>query len=145
MICGKKLEMSKTVSMAQVLDAMELGGYKQGFAHLVESDSQEGKEVGFVLNADAIGQAALNLGIDDGKLAEWLDETMFSRYAGCKDHPESKLDSVYLYIVHLNDYHEEPPYKIATHIRRKFKGRLTDSHKFEPFEWHNTNYQGVRV
>lgn len=130
--------MNREISIAQVIEAMEKGGYTQGFFHLLESDSSEGKNVGFILNACAIGQAALNLGVEDVKLSEWLSAINLPRKV-------NDISSLEAYIVYLNDQEMTPTEEIAATIKKKCKSILNKKETFETYEWNNTNYQGVKL
>lgn len=135
--------MSREISLAQVIEAIEKGGYKQGFNHLMESDSHDGKNVGLIIDADPIGQAALNLGIEDVKLSKWLQELKLPRKITTNS--GSILPYVFDLIVYYNDTETKSIEEIVSLLKTKSKSILNKKETFETYEWNNTNYQGVKL
>lgn len=94
----------KKLTVAQVVDAIEQNGYKQSFGQLYNYG--EG-------SACAIGQGALNLGVNANDLSRQLN--LFSNISF-----RGKLVDLASYIIQRNDNLHHKPQSIAKSIRINF-------------------------
>ena len=131
---------TRTVTLSQVVEAMEENGYPQGYRHLLKDsrestlDSYKGQKI---VAACAIGQAGLNLGVGLLALAGALHNI--------KLRTNSK-ESLFDFIVELNDIKEFPVKEIAVKTRKQYNKIINKSIEvtevnFSEFD----NYQGVKI
>lgn len=95
-------------TLNDLVTALELNGYKQGFGHYVKRSGDK------VLSACAMGQAALNIGIDYRRVSRAFSE-IYSPYHG----------SLSAYIIDLNDNRKLSIKKIGAKIREEYGDKLS--------------------
>jgi len=138
--------MSKEISIQKMIEAIKIGGYAQGYNHLIYTTSESSIEEGEIVDACAIGQAALNLGISDTALSEKLQMVMFSRNVKCVEGCTKINKNAWNLIVHLNDEHEFGLDKIAAILVDRLPKTVKNlSFPVTEGDWRNTNYQGVKI
>jgi hypothetical protein len=124
----------KKITIEQVIEGIKAGGYPQGRNHLIEWSSDYEYE-GEIVNADAIGIAALNLGLDAHDLLNAL-----------MDVSPRKNSSVTLayFIVELNDVKELGLAEITSQVLVKFKQKLKTEIDVQEGDFTKvTNYKGT--
>lgn len=128
---------TRSVTIEQVVGAIAAAGYPQGFYHAIEWSHPTEEYEGTIVNACAIGQAALNLGVDP----EFLDSQLWD----VKLRKNSQL-SLREYIVDLNDEKKFDLARIAREIEAKFKAKLKDEFTVAVMDFTSIpNYQGKKL
>lgn len=126
---------TRTVSLDELIKAISLDGYEQGFNHLLNDTrgiAPEPKGEHRIITACAYGQAALNLNVDMTELTG----------------PENELFAkVYFNVFDLNDRVHLNPKQIARRIKAKFKDSLkeTITVPIAFYEELYSNYQGRKI
>lgn len=120
----------KKITYEQIIQAIELQTYPQGFGHLIEDD-----EKGHITNACAVGQCALNLGVGLGSL-----EYFFETNAGWDNY------TLWQAITKMNDIDKKSLKQIARKLRTHWKPDLKKSIDLVAGDYSQfTNWKGVQV
>ena len=124
----------KTVTIEQVVEGIKAGGYPQGREHVIEWSGEYEYE-GNVVNADAIGVAALNLGIDAQDLELALMDITLRKNSPI---------SLTAFIIELNDKKQLSFLDIAAQVLLKFKQKMKTEIQVEERDFSKvTNYGGT--
>lgn len=114
---------TKSVTFAQIIEAMALSNYDQGFGYLLKDD-----EKGHIVNACAVGQCALNLGVSTDDLQAILEDEF--------------ADSLYI----ANDTEHKTPKQIARRVKSFWKNRLDEKVELRAYNYAEfSNWKGVIV
>lgn len=128
---------TRSVTIQEVVEAIDAAGYPQGFYHAIEWSHPTEEFEGTIVNACAIGQAALNLGVDPEFFEMYLYEV--------KARKNSTL-SLRDFIVDLNDEKKFDLPKIAKEVEVKFKAKLKDQFTVVIMDYSSIpNYQGKKL
>lgn len=106
------------VTVREVIDAIEKNGYPQGFGRLIRFNENSELE-----GACAIGQAAINLGVDEMVLYRELSYLIHKKF------------SVKAMIVSLNDTERYPLPAIATTLRTTLGSLLSVTLRTKKKDW----------
>ena len=118
------------ITLAKVIEAMKVGGYTQGRYHLLADDDN-----GHIIDACAIGQAALNLGVDAMDLQRALDIGITSR-----KNSEAFNETVFK----LNDEKKVEVSTIVEYLNKHVKAQhRTIDVRTKIYDYEN--WQGVKV
>jgi hypothetical protein len=99
-----------TITVSEVIDAIEKNGYKQVKGTWVGNDPITGEIVGC-----AIGQGAINAGLDYSDLTRELNKI---------HQPRKDLATLGNLIMYLNDRRGRTIPEIVAHVREKFAAQL---------------------
>lgn len=115
-------------TVQDVINAIRKDGYAQAFGELVEYDSE-----GNILEACAVGQAALNLDINPDDLMTQLDD--MELHPNGKDSELSEISTLSGLIIHYNDSKKYPLSKIADLLERKLPTAIRQLEVGEEIEY----------
>jgi hypothetical protein len=128
---------TRSVTIREVVEAINAAGYPQGFYHAIEWSHPTEEYEGTIVNACAIGQAALNLGVDPEFLEMYLYEV--------KSRKNSTF-SLREFIVELNDEKKFDLPRIAKEVEVKFKAKLNEQFAVAVMDYSSIpNYQGKKL
>lgn len=128
----QKTGQEKTVTYGQIVEAINASIYKQGFGHLLCDD-----EKGSIVDACALGQCALNLGVSMDSLEDFLERD---------DGFEFGEGTLWDDIIELNDTEHRTLKQIARKIKAYWKDQLTREVKLEVYNYAEfSNWKGIIV
>ena len=126
---------TKTFSVDKILTAIEKNGYPQGYGHMLEDDRRQlNAEAATIVNACALGQAGLNLGVS----VVGLGNALLELKVGAKE-------DIGTYVMGLNDYRKLSLKEIAANVRKAYKTHLHKTVTVETRSYNYTNWQGITV
>jgi hypothetical protein len=124
------------ITIQNVLDAIKLGGYPQGREHVIEWCGDIEFE-GDIKDADAIGVAALNLGISPQGLLNTLYEVIARK---------NSTESLAGLLISLNDTKQLDFGGIYAQTTLKYKAKLKSVVEVKEQDYSKvTNYQGKKI
>jgi hypothetical protein len=128
---------TRSVTIQEVVEAIAAAGYPQGFYHAIEWSHPTEEYEGTIVNACAIGQAALNLGVDPQFFESNLFEIRLRK---------NSSTSLREFIVDLNDEKKYDLPRISKEIETKFKSRLKEGFTVAVMDFSSVpNYQGKKL
>lgn len=115
----------KLVTIEQIIEAIRLGGYTQAYQHILQDD-----EEGNIIDACAIGQAALNLGVSFPSLSVALEE-----------------HGLLTHLILWNDVDKKKLPQIARSMKSTFKDKLKVLVACKTWDYSQEfiNYQGIKI